>query len=154
MELEPVRRPPRPLWQGVPSAESATAARKRGASVVGHGPIAGWRPIVEAYLAAWDGQASGAGLVGCGRHIHVAETDAEAMKIAAPAYRAWYDSLVSLWRKFRSVPFHFAETLEIAIAKDSAIVGSPATVRAEIERHLAGSHGNYFVPRFPSGPLT
>src|SRR5207247_4396537 len=107
MELEPVQRPHPPLWQGVTSAESATAAAKRGASVVGHGPIAGLRPIVEALLAAWDGRASGAGLVGCGRHIHVAETDAEAMKIAAPAYRAWYDSLVSLWRKFRSVPFHF-----------------------------------------------
>ncbi len=154
MELEPVQRPHPPLWQGVTSAESATAAAKRGASVVGHGPIAGLRPIVEAYLAAWDGQASGAGLVGCGRHIHVAETDAEAMKIAAPAYRAWYDSLVSLWRKFRSVPFHFAETLEIAIAKDSAIVGSPATVRAEIERHLSESRCNYFVTRFAYGTLT
>src|SRR5437660_6610255 len=108
MELEPVQRPHPPLWQGVTSAESATAAAKRGASVVGHGPIAGLRPIVEAYLAAWDGQASGAGLVGCGRHIHVAETDAEAMTIAAPAYRAWYGSLVRLCRKFRSWPFHVA----------------------------------------------
>ena len=52
------------------------------------------------------------------------------------------------------MPFYFAETLEIAVAKDSAIVGSPATVRAEIERHLAGSHCNYFVTRFAYGSLT
>ena len=78
----------------------------------------------------------------------------EAMKIAVPAYKAWYDSLVHLWRKFRSIPYHFAESLEIALAKDSAIVGSPATVRAEIERHIAESRCNYFVTRFAYGTLT
>ena len=150
IELEPVQRPHPPLWQGVTSAESAAAAARRGASVVSHGPLAGVRPIAEAYLAA----SAGRGLVGCGRHIFVADTDAEALKTAAPAYKAWYDSLVSLWRTFRSIPFHFAESLEVALAKDAAIVGSPATVRAEIERHLAGSRCNYFVTRFAYGSLT
>ena len=60
MELEPVQRPHPPLWQGVTSAESATAAARRGASVVGHGPIAGLRLIVDAYLSAWDGRAPSA----------------------------------------------------------------------------------------------
>src|SRR5262245_22695445 len=50
IELEPLQRPYPPLWQGVTSVESAVAAAKRGASVVGHGPIAGLRPIVDAYL--------------------------------------------------------------------------------------------------------
>jgi len=154
MELQPIQRPHPPLWQGVTSVESATAAGARGASAVGHGPNGGLRPIVDAYLGAWKGRAPGAGLIGCGRHVYVADTDAEAMKIAAPAYRAWYESLVSLWRKFRSVPFHFAETLELAVAKDSAIVGSPATVRAEIERHLTETGCNYFVTRFAYGTLT
>ena len=76
------------------------------------------------------------------------------MKVAAPAYKVWYDSLVSLWRKFRSIPYHFAENLELALAKDSAIVGSPATVRAEIERHVAETRCNYFVTRFAYGNLT
>lgn len=155
MELEPVQRPHPPLWQGVTSPESAATAAKRGANIVGHGAIAGLRPIADAYLAATGGKvANGTGLVGCGRHIYVADTDAEAMKVATPAYRAWYDSLVYLWRKFGSSPIRFAETLEIAIAKDAAIVGSPATVRAEIERHLAESRCNYFVTRFAYGTLT
>ena len=58
------------------------------------------------------------------------------MKIAAPAYKVWYDSLVSLWRQFNTVPVRFAETLERALTIDAAIVGSPATVRAEVERFL------------------
>ena len=150
IELEPVQRPYPPLWQGVTSVESALGAARRGANGVGHGPIAALRPIAEAYLSATGGQ----GIFGCGRHILVAETDAEAMKIAAPAYKAWYDSLVSLWRKFRSIPFHFAESLEVALARDSAIVGSPATVRAEIDRHVKESRCNYFVTRFAYGTLT
>jgi alkanesulfonate monooxygenase SsuD/methylene tetrahydromethanopterin reductase-like flavin-dependent oxidoreductase (luciferase family) len=150
IEMEPAQKPYPPLWQGVTSTESALGAARRGANAVGHGPIAGVRPIAEAYLAATGGK----GLVGCGRHIFVADTDAEAMKIAAPAYKVWYDSLVSLWRKFRSVPYHFSENLEIALAKDSAIVGSPATVRAEIERHVAETRCNYFVTRFAYGNLT
>ena len=155
MELEPLQRPHPPLWQGVTSAESAASAARRRANIVGHGPVAGMRPIVEAYFEVTGGKVDhDTGLVGCGRHVYVAETDAEAMKIATPAYKAWYDSLVSLWRKFRSVPFHFAESLEIALARDAAIVGSPATVRAEIERHVEGSRCNYFVTRFAYGTLT
>jgi alkanesulfonate monooxygenase SsuD/methylene tetrahydromethanopterin reductase-like flavin-dependent oxidoreductase (luciferase family) len=150
IEIEPVQTPHPPLWQGVTSIESAVTAARRGANAVGHGPIAGVKPIAEAYLAATGGK----GLVGCGRHIFVADTDAEAMKIAGPAYKVWYDSLVSLWRKFRSIPYHFAENLEIALAKDSAIVGSPATVRAEIGRHVAETGCNYFVTRFAYGNLT
>jgi alkanesulfonate monooxygenase SsuD/methylene tetrahydromethanopterin reductase-like flavin-dependent oxidoreductase (luciferase family) len=150
IELEPVQRPHPPLWQGVTSVDSALAAARRGANAVGHGPIAGVKPIAEAYMAATGGK----GLVGCGRHIFVADTDVEAMKIAAPAYKVWYDSLVSLWRKFRSIPYHFAESLDVALAKDSAIVGSPATVRAEVERHVVESRCNYFVTRFAYGNLT
>jgi alkanesulfonate monooxygenase SsuD/methylene tetrahydromethanopterin reductase-like flavin-dependent oxidoreductase (luciferase family) len=150
IELEPVQKPHPPLWQGVTSAASAVAAAKRGGNGVSHGPIAAVRPIAEAFLDA----SGGRGFIGCGRHIFVADTDAEAMKIAAPAYKVWYDSLVSLWRKFRSIPFHFAENLEIALARDAAIVGSPATVRAEIERHVMGTGCNYFVTRFAYGNLT
>jgi alkanesulfonate monooxygenase SsuD/methylene tetrahydromethanopterin reductase-like flavin-dependent oxidoreductase (luciferase family) len=155
MELEPVQRPHPPLWQGVTSAQSAVAAAKRGANIVGHGPVGSLRPIAEAYLDATGGTiANGTGMVGCGRHVYVADTDADAMKAAAPAYRAWYDSLVHLWRTFGSSPIRFAENLDIAIARDSAIVGSPATVRAEIERHLAESRCNYFVTRFAYGTLS
>lgn len=155
MELEPVQRPHPPLWQGVTSVDSAIAAAKRGANIVGHGAVAGLRPIVDAYLSTTGGKvANGSGLVGCGRHLYVADTDAEAMKVAAPAYRVWYDSLVYLWRKFGAAPIRFAETLELAIAKDAAVVGSPSTVRAEIERHLAETRCNYFVTRFAYGNLT
>ena len=48
----------------------------------------------------------------------------------------------------------FAETLDRAIEIDTAVVGSPATVRAEVERHLAASGANYFVGRFVYGNMS
>ena len=52
-----------------------------------------------------------------------------------------------------SIPFRFAESLERALEIDAAIVGSPQTVRAEVERHLSATGCNYFVGRFIYGTL-
>ena len=51
------------------------------------------------------------------------------------------------------VPAPGTAQLERAIEIDTAIVGSPATVRDEVERHLAASGGNYFVGRFVYGNM-
>ena len=68
-------------------------------------------------------------------------------------YRRWYESLTQLWRQFGTVPVSFADSLEGAIQRDAAIVGSPGTVRAEVKRQLAATEANYFVGRFIFGTL-
>src|SRR5438046_4854067 len=60
------------------------------------------------------------------RHLHSFPTRrssdlAEAIAVARVAYKSWYDSLVSLWRQFNTVPVRFAESLEGALAIDAAI---------------------------------
>jgi len=40
------------------------------------------------------------------------------------------------------------------VANDAAIVGSPTTVRAEVERHLAATGCSYFIGRFMYGTLS
>ncbi|HET7339851.1 MAG TPA: LLM class flavin-dependent oxidoreductase [Methylomirabilota bacterium] len=152
MELEPVQRPHPPLWQGVVRPDGAADAARRGVNIVstlGSTPL---KQVVERYREAAGGRADTL-LVGAQRHVLVADTDAEAMKLARPAYQRWYESLTSLWRTFNSIPLRFSETLERALENDVAIVGAPATVRAEVERHLATSGCNYFVGRFMYGNL-
>jgi alkanesulfonate monooxygenase SsuD/methylene tetrahydromethanopterin reductase-like flavin-dependent oxidoreductase (luciferase family) len=154
MELAPVQRPHPPLWQGVTSADGAVDAARRGVHVVSTLPNAPLRALCARYLETWDGQAGGKSpLVGAQRHVVIADTDAEAMTLARPAYQAWYDSLTSLWRRFGSIPVRFADSLERALATDAAIVGSPATVRAEVERHVVETGCTYFVGRFAFGNL-
>ena len=149
MELEPVQKPHPPLWQGVVRPDGAAEAARRGVNIVSTLGNAALAQVARSFYDA-GGKSL---LVGAQRHVLVADTDAEAMKLAQPAYQRWYESLTSLWRAFNSVPFRFAESLEKALANDVAIVGSPATVRAEVERHVAATGCNYFVGRFMYGNL-
>jgi len=152
MELEPVQKPHPPLWQGVVRPDGAADCARRGVNVVSTLGNAALKPLVERYFEAWPAPAGApTPLVGMQRSVFVADTDAEALKIARPAYQRWYESLTQLWRQFNTVPMRFAETLDRAIELDTAVVGSPATVRAEVERHLAASGCNYFVGRFLYG---
>jgi len=154
IELQPVQQPHPPLWQGVGTPQAAAGAARRGASIVGTAPNPTMKTIVDAYMGARNGQTDGsAPLMGAQRHVFIADTDAEAVNAARGAYKVWYDSLSHLWRKFGSAPIRFAESLDGAMAIDAAIVGSPSTVRAEIERHLAETGVNYFVGRFIFGTL-
>jgi alkanesulfonate monooxygenase SsuD/methylene tetrahydromethanopterin reductase-like flavin-dependent oxidoreductase (luciferase family) len=154
MELTPVQRPHPPLWQGVVSPASAAAAARRSVNVVSNAPCATVRTLVDAYFEAWkDEGGATAPLVGMQRHVVVADTDAAALESARDAYRRWYESLTQLWRQFGTVPVAFADSLEGAIQRDAAIVGSPATVRAEVRRQLAATGANYFVGRFLFGTL-
>jgi alkanesulfonate monooxygenase SsuD/methylene tetrahydromethanopterin reductase-like flavin-dependent oxidoreductase (luciferase family) len=152
MELTPVQKPHPPLWQGVVRADGAAAAARRGVNIVSTLGSTALKPLVERYFESWAAPAgTAAPLVGVQRSVFVADTDAEALKLARPAYERWYQSLTHLWREFNTVPIRFAETLDRAIEVDTAVVGSPATVRAEVERHLAASGCNYFVGRFVYG---
>ena len=177
MELTPVQRPHPPLWQGVVSPASAATAARRSVNVVSNAPCATVKSLVEAYFDVWtpatasnrpptvqaangaaatiinDDNGVAVPLVGMQRHVVVADTDAEAMSAARDAYRRWYESLTQLWRQFGTVPVSFADSLEGAIQRDAAIVGSPDTVRAEVRRQLAATDASYFVGRFLFGTL-
>src|SRR5262245_12249895 len=154
MELEPVQKPHPPLWQGVVRPEGAAEAGRRGVNIVSTLPSPALKPLVERYFEACRTPAGApAPLAGMQRSVFVADTDAEALRLARPAYQRWYESLTHLWRQFNTVPMRFAETLDRAIEADTAVVGSPATVRAEVERHLAATGCNYFVGRFVYGNM-
>jgi alkanesulfonate monooxygenase SsuD/methylene tetrahydromethanopterin reductase-like flavin-dependent oxidoreductase (luciferase family) len=154
IELEPVQRPHPPLWQGVGTPQAAAGGARRGANIVGTAPNATLKTLVDAYFGVRE-RPPGAPtpLAGAQRHVYVADTDAEARDAARGPYKVWYDSISYLWRKFGSAPIRFADSLDRALAIDAAIVGSPATVRAELERHVTESGVNYFVGRFIFGNL-
>ncbi|MGZ0246355.1 MAG: hypothetical protein ACKVH1_10420, partial [Alphaproteobacteria bacterium] len=69
---------------------------------------------------------------------------------------AWYRHFVALWKQHGDSPVvaAYTEDFDETVAKDLLVFGSPATVRAEIERYLEVSGTNYFVCRFAFGSLT
>jgi alkanesulfonate monooxygenase SsuD/methylene tetrahydromethanopterin reductase-like flavin-dependent oxidoreductase (luciferase family) len=131
---KPVQRPHPPLWYGIPNVEAVPWAVTRGINVISLGPAARARDIVSRYRGEWAAAGRKSGdlpMIGISRHIVVAETDAEARRIADEAYRPWREALELLWQRSR-LAFPLAEMYpqrfdELA-AIGHGIAGSPTSV--------------------------
>jgi len=156
MVLRPFQSPHPPLWSGPPNVDGARIAGERKMNIVLNYPRQAARAINDAYLEAYIGAhgAGGAPMMGLVRHIYVGDNEAQALRIATPAYRRWKLSHVELWRRMGSDNHLWPEQLDEAIAKDGAIVGSPETVAREINDAVKVSGCNYLVGRFAFGNLS
>jgi alkanesulfonate monooxygenase SsuD/methylene tetrahydromethanopterin reductase-like flavin-dependent oxidoreductase (luciferase family) len=94
--------------------------------------------------------------MGMARHVVIADTDAEAMRLARRAYARWIAGFMYLWKK-RGIqpPFTtYTEDFDAVLANGQAIVGSAGTVREIIASQVADAGLNYFLLRFAFGDLT
>ncbi len=157
LPIHPVQTPHPPLWVGIGTPDGAARAGAKGMNVLTNSPLALASALMDRYREA-HGEAGLDGLpkMAICRHTYVAETDAEAERIMREAYPAWYTHFVQLWRAHGDNPVvaQYTEDFDETRDKDLFVYGSPATVRAEIERYLETSATNYFVCRFAWGSLT
>ena len=95
MELVPLQKPHPPVWYGLHAPESAERAAHKGLQVVSLDPVPATRAAFDAFRDAWREAWGNAPLplMGLGRFIVVAETDAEALAIARRAYPRWHAKL-------------------------------------------------------------
>jgi alkanesulfonate monooxygenase SsuD/methylene tetrahydromethanopterin reductase-like flavin-dependent oxidoreductase (luciferase family) len=159
MILKPVQRPHPPLWYGVTLPGNADWPAQNDVNIIALGLRDNTTAIVERYrharMAA--GRDPDATLIGISRHVVVADTDEEALRIARRAYPRWRENFRWLFAR------HGAEPRVIGIyppdfddlqAMDNGIAGSPKTVRRFIEEEMAASKLNYFAPWLAFGDLT
>ncbi len=116
------------------------------------------RGTVASYVDAWNAT-HGAGKplprIGLGRFIVVAETDAEALRLARRAYRPWYQSFTYLPRLLGRTQTHPRPAeFDPLMERGQGIAGSPATVRNLLASQLAETGCNYVVGQFAFGDLT
>jgi alkanesulfonate monooxygenase SsuD/methylene tetrahydromethanopterin reductase-like flavin-dependent oxidoreductase (luciferase family) len=159
VQAKPVQRPHPPIWYGAPNADAIGWAAPNDINVVSLGPAARARAIADRYAEEWARLGRAAAdmpKVGITRHIVVAETDAEARRIAAGAYRHWRDAMDWIWRRSGAAftlkdiyPDDFA-TLE---AIGHGIAGSPATVRDYIGRLQDETGVNYVLCQMTFGDM-
>jgi alkanesulfonate monooxygenase SsuD/methylene tetrahydromethanopterin reductase-like flavin-dependent oxidoreductase (luciferase family) len=159
MILKPVQRPHPPLWYGVTLPGNAPWPAQNNVNIIALGLRDNTAAIVEAYRAARSeaGLDPEGTLIGISRHVVVADTDEEALRLARRAYPRWRESFRWLFAR------HGAEPRVIGIyppewdglqALNNGIAGSPATVRRFIEEERAASKLNYFAPWLAFGDLT
>ena len=91
-------------------------------------------------------------------HVHVAETDEQALAQARPAFAAFMHNFTHRY-VVRHEPerlARYAERMDFdgEIARGRLLVGSPATVREQLGRMLRQSGANYFLGAFFFGSLT
>jgi alkanesulfonate monooxygenase SsuD/methylene tetrahydromethanopterin reductase-like flavin-dependent oxidoreductase (luciferase family) len=157
LELEPLQKPHPPIWYGVHAPDSAARAARRGLRVVSLDPPADTCAAFDSFRAAWR-EAHGAAalpLMGLGRFIVVAETDAHALAVARRAYPKWHASFTHLRRRHHRVNAHprpptFDELVEVG----QGIAGSPARVTDALRRQVELTGSNYLVGQFAFGDVT
>jgi alkanesulfonate monooxygenase SsuD/methylene tetrahydromethanopterin reductase-like flavin-dependent oxidoreductase (luciferase family) len=120
--------------------------------------------MLQSYRAEWDAQAEErrklavpvqAPFIGAMRAIFVAESDAEADRIARPAYKTWFDNLAWLWKERGTFPpIAIAADYDQSKAAGTMVVGGPETVLRTLESQAERCGYNYLVLLLAFGSLT
>jgi len=152
--FDPNQKPHPPLWYGVHSIESAKKAAKQKLNIISLDPASPTGQFVDAYVEAFD-QSLPEPLMGIGRFVTVAPTDAEALDIARRSYPVWHESFNFLFRDRGSSPRHQRAATYDGLEKDGmGIAGSPETVTQFLSENLKTSKANYLVCQFAYGDQT
>ena len=160
VQARPVQKPHPPIWYGAPNADAIAWAAPNRINVVSLGPASRARAIADRYRQEWTALGHDAAMlphVGITRHIVVAETDADAQRIAGAAYLRWRQAMDWIWRR-SNVDFILKEIYPEDFAALAAIghgvAGSPATVRDYIAGLQAETGINYVLGQMVFGDMS
>ncbi len=165
MELRPAQRPHPPLWAGVGDENSQRFAVRNGINPVALGSVERVRKLVQFCRKVWDEEKdsperitlqAGPPKISAARHILVADTDAEAQKLARNAYNHWYAALSKLWAE-RGMAVHTSviySDYDEAKTLGTVIAGSPRTVRDRLANLIDTCGFDYLICEFTWGNLT
>ena len=166
MELRPLQQPHPPLWYPSSNPAGSAYAGENGFHYCTLGGVEMAKANIDAFRDAYAKRGAPLGparpfpggvAVAISRQVTVAETDAEALRIAGPAYKVWHDSLTKLWRENQVEGPSFArntvDTVEKAMAGGAHIAGSPETVRQLLAEQIEALGVNYMVIAFNIGSM-
>ena len=157
IEIEPLQKPHPPLWYGVHATDSAARSAKAGLNVISLDVVEATRGFSDSYRAAWKetGRPGPMPKFGLGRMLVVADTDAEALRLAERAYPVWNASFNYLFKVYNRMPQHPRPPQFSAIQNDGrGFCGSPKTITEIIRKQMADAGADYFVGQFAFGDLT
>ncbi len=166
LHLEPFQRPYPPLWYPTDNANSIRWLAQEGLNTITHyPPMATMRELFDLYQRVWqehktDPQRLNAHVsapkYGIVRHVYVAETDPQARQEAKAAFADFIYSFnhLRLVNGDTSGRAAYLADFDARLAEGLHIVGSPETVKTQVQEHLRITGSNYFVGSFFFGTLT
>jgi alkanesulfonate monooxygenase SsuD/methylene tetrahydromethanopterin reductase-like flavin-dependent oxidoreductase (luciferase family) len=164
MIMKSYQKPYPSLWYGLRGDQGAPYAARHGMNAVTLGPTDRITAQIARFRSAWrehaqERTARGAPLtdpmIGAMRTVLVADSDAEAERLARPAYKKWFDNLAWLWIDNGGYP-PIALSADYDTARNSGalVVGAPGTVRDELAVQANRCGYNYLVMLMAFGSLT
>jgi len=162
--IRPLQRPHPPFWYGLRGDQGPIFAARRGMHGVTLGPDEKAAKMLATFRAHWttyaddrEANRSPVQTPFCGvmRAMFIADSDAEAERIARPAYKRWFDSLAWLWVERGSFPpISISADYDQSKAAGTLVVGSPDTVGRILCEQAARIRQNYLVLLLAFGSLT
>jgi alkanesulfonate monooxygenase SsuD/methylene tetrahydromethanopterin reductase-like flavin-dependent oxidoreductase (luciferase family) len=158
--LKPLQQPYPAFWYGSSNTVGSTWAGERGLHFTTLGPMDRARENIDAFKAALAKRGAaaqpkaefpGGAAIGVMRHVVVADTEAEAHRIARPAMNFhlkninWLRDLHGVTGLVHRLQIPRGATYEECLADGTMISGTPAQVLAEIERQHAELGINYLI---------
>ena len=157
MELVPLQKPYPPVWYGLHAPESAKRAANKRLRVISLDSAPATRASFDVFRDAWREAWNDTPLplMGLGRFIVVADTDAEALALARRAYPRWQQNFTHLHRRHNYTAAHpRPPDFDGIAAVGQGVAGSPRTVTAFLREQLAVTGSNYCVGQFAFGDLS
>jgi alkanesulfonate monooxygenase SsuD/methylene tetrahydromethanopterin reductase-like flavin-dependent oxidoreductase (luciferase family) len=166
LHIEPCQRPYPPLWYPTDNANSITWLAQEGLNTISHyPPMTTMRELFDLYKRVWQEHQANPGRLnahvpapkyGIVRHVYVAETDAQALQEARAAFADFiynfnYLRVVNGDTSGRAA---YLADFDARMADGLHVVGSPDTVKRQVQEHLQTTGANYFVGSFFFGTLT
>jgi alkanesulfonate monooxygenase SsuD/methylene tetrahydromethanopterin reductase-like flavin-dependent oxidoreductase (luciferase family) len=165
MILRPLQQPHPAMWYGSSNTVGAAWAGERGLHFASNGGSKRAKDNIDAYVAALKKRGTGVenphpefpggGAIGVSRQVVVADTDAEALRIAKSAHEHIHNNQMYLRREairradMKSAPGYVdapsAADFDASVNEGSTIAGSPETVRKAIEAQIEQLGINYLI---------
>lgn len=162
--MRPMQQPFPPYWYGLRGDHGPIFAASHGMNGVTLGPTERVAGILGRFREAWVQHAEQRRqfctpveqpLAGVMRAMYIADSDADAERVARPAYAQWYESLDWLWQlRGQKIPISISPSYDDARAAGTLVVGGPDTVRRELIDQERAAGFNYLVLQLAFGSLT
>jgi alkanesulfonate monooxygenase SsuD/methylene tetrahydromethanopterin reductase-like flavin-dependent oxidoreductase (luciferase family) len=155
--LSPFQRPHPPLWYGTSKSETALWAAENNINIACIGPSSAIRTMTDAYRSRWNAtsvESDSMPLLGMVRTVVIADTNAEANAIAAPAYARWLKTFTHLSHsRGLPAPPNLPPSFEQALDEGHCLVGSASTVRDALKRQVNEAGVTYVMCHLAFGDL-
>ena len=158
IEIQPFQKPRPPLWYGIGNPGLILWAVENRVNLMTNYTAKHARELHDLFLKEWlaaGNESDDLPFFGSSKHIIVAETDAQARKLADTAYRM-YSHHTTLLAKRSGIPRTrtWIEDVDEALASGILFAGSPTTVRDGLASYLLDSGANFLSVRPAFGDLT